>query len=546
MRVYFAATFALIQWLNAPAQTQKGGAISGIVTNRATGEPIRKAEVTVLDSHDAFGISITDSEGRFQVSSLPPGEYRVRVFHQGFERAAYGSRGPDRPGKIVTLAENEVRAGVPISLLPLGVITGVVLDEDGDPLPHAQVHLFRSAYHRGKQRLEPRNTAFANERGEYRFYNLQPGRFYLKAEPQNGPVIPSNRAVTESAPSAVTVLDAFYPSSFDVNGAEALAPIPGKELRGVDIRLRSRPAARLKGRLALPVDMPQKGQWSVQLVPLDIPGWNNRGFGGELPTDTFEDTNIEPGKHTLLATLTAEGRSYRGVQQVDLASGADHQVTVALQSTTDISGGVQVEGPSAGKYRRFQINLVPGDGIPYNDRNLRAATNGDLHFKLSGVPAGVWDIGVEPIPEGGFLKSMSLGDQDVLTEDMVIGPKSPTNLKIVISTQGAKLEGDLEGDPLKDGARATILLAPTGKFSRVQSFFHSKVTDAKGHFSLDGLRPGQYNLFAFEDMASDAYQDPEFLKPFAKWAHPVELREGQTASAKPRLIPASLMNGGRE
>jgi hypothetical protein len=53
------------------------------------------------------------------------------------------------------------------------------------------------------------------------------------------------------------------------------------------------------------------------------------------------------------------------------------------------------------------------------------------------------------------------------------------------------------------------------------------------------LSPGPYNVFAFEDLAPDAYLDPEFLKPFAKWGQPVELREGQTASAKPRLIPAS-------
>jgi hypothetical protein len=152
MRFLFALIFALILESSVSAQPQKGGAISGTVTNRLTGEPLRKAEVTVLDSHDAFGISITDSDGRYQVSGLPPGEYRVRVFHQGFERTAYGSRGPDRPGKIITLAENEKRAGIPVSLLPLGAISGVVLDQDGDPIPSAQCTYF-AAFTAGVNRL---------------------------------------------------------------------------------------------------------------------------------------------------------------------------------------------------------------------------------------------------------------------------------------------------------------------------------------------------------------------------------------------------------
>jgi hypothetical protein len=248
---------------------------------------------------------------------------------------------------------------------------------------------------------------------------------------------------------------------------------------------------------------------------------------------------MDPGRHILVAQLTAGDKRYRGVQTVELASGAEQQVTIPLQPTADLSGVVQVEGQGAEKYRRFEVSLVSGDGVPGFGGSPRAKTKDDLHFTLSNVPAGVWDINVDPIPAGGFVKGMYLGDQDVLTADMVIGPKSPTTLKIVISTQGAKLEGDLAGDPLKDGARATILLAPARKISRALSFFHTKVTDAKGHFSMDSLSPGQYNVFAFEDLAPDAYLDPEFLKPFAKWGQPVELREGQTASAKPRLIPAS-------
>jgi hypothetical protein len=366
----------------------------------------------------------------------------------------------------------------------------------------------------------------------------------LSAEPATGAIVYSNAAPAE--PLTATIFKGFYPSADDPSRAEAVSPIPGKELKGIDIRLRSRPAARLAGKIKFPPDAPPKGEWNVQLISMDAPNWGGRGYGGEIPTDSFEEVAAETGKYIVVASLAGEGKRFRAVQPVELVSGIEQMVTLSLQPAVDITGLVLVEGPGAEKYRHFRVSLASGDGIPDDRRTTRAVTRADLHFTLPNVPPGTWDIDVDPIPEGGFLKAMYLGDQDVLAEDMTIGPKSPTTLKIIIGTQGAKIEGDLDGDPLKDGARATILLAPAGKFSRVLSFFHTKVTDAKGHFTLDGLRPGQYNVFAFEDVAPDAYQDPEFLKPFAKWAQSLELHEGQTSTAKPRMIPVSLMSEAHE
>src|SRR5271166_4204133 len=152
MRVCFVAAFVLIASIGAVAQTQKGGTISGIVTNRMSGEPVRKAVVTVLDKDDAFGTAITESNGRFLFSDLPPGDYRVRVNRDGFEQVAYGGRGPNRPGKFISLSPGDVRSDIAVSIQPLSAISGMVLDAEGDPLTGAQVMLFRTVYQRGKPR----------------------------------------------------------------------------------------------------------------------------------------------------------------------------------------------------------------------------------------------------------------------------------------------------------------------------------------------------------------------------------------------------------
>jgi hypothetical protein len=44
----------------------------------------------------------------------------------------------------------------------------------------------------------------------------------------------------------------------------------------------------------------------------------------------------------------------------------------------------------------------------------------------------------------------------------------------------------------------------------------SGFTDEKGKFHLRDVAPGEYKIFAWEDVPFGAPQDPEFRKPFEK------------------------------
>ena len=81
-----------------------------------------------------------------------------------------------------------------------------------------------------------------------------------------------------------------------------------------------------------------------------------------------------------------------------------------------------------------------------------------------------------------------------------------------------------------------MFLAPEGKFSRVLSFYSRVLADEKGHFEMEGIHPGTYRIYAFEELSANGWQDPEFLKQYAGRGEAVTLAEGQTAEAKPKLI----------
>src|SRR5581483_6145604 len=136
------------------------------------------------------------------------------------------------------------------------------------------------------------------------------------------------------------------------------------------------------------------------------------------PAYAFGFEQLPSGSYILIAQASVEGKVFRGTEHATIGPERLDGVEIALEPGVDLAGHVTVEGPDAEKYSGGSVALFPGDGVPWNALLPRAPVNKDGSFKIAGVPPGVWDIDVTPIPRGGYLKSMRLGDEDVLTQDM--------------------------------------------------------------------------------------------------------------------------------
>src|SRR5690242_11886671 len=69
------------------------------------------------------------------------------------------------------------------------------------------------------------------------------------------------------------------------------------------------------------------------------------------------------------------------------------------------------------------------------------------------------------------------------------------------------------------------------------------MTDRYGNFSIKGIAPGGYKLFAFEEIEIGAYQDPGFLKRLENLGEAVSIREGSRENARIKMIPAGEAAG---
>jgi hypothetical protein len=200
----------------------------------------------------------------------------------------------------------------------------------------------------------------------------------------------------------------------------------------------------------------------------------------------------------------------------------------------ELKGRVQAEGVGFASQLRVRLTSPNTPGNP-----IMATTAADGHFTLEHVPPGTWDIAVEPIPEGGYIKSMRLGKQDVLTEDMEISGATDAPLNIVVSSHGGVVEGEID-DPAIAGHKAVmVLLAPTGRVRHVMSFFGFVQSQPDGKFKLRGLTPGTYKLLAFAELPPGDPRNPDLIARLEGKA--IEVREGETVRTKIGVITSAQL-----
>jgi hypothetical protein len=64
------------------------------------------------------------------------------------------------------------------------------------------------------------------------------------------------------------------------------------------------------------------------------------------------------------------------------------------------------------------------------------------------------------------------------------------------------------------------------------------VTDASGQVRMRGIAPGDYRIFAWEDIEKGAWQDPTFVRNHESSGKAIHINEGEKASTEISVIPS--------
>jgi hypothetical protein len=174
---------------------------------------------------------LTDNGGRFSFTDIEAGTYRLLVQQDGFVRQEYGQRVSTGQGTPLNLNSGDVLKDLTIRLTPAGNVAGRIVENSGKPAVSIPLQLLRAVYNRfGQRTFQTAGNARTNDRGEYRFYWITPGRYYLAGgTPQGVPATPGAIAGSPNE-SGDSYAFTFYPGVTDITRAIALEVRPGGDL----------------------------------------------------------------------------------------------------------------------------------------------------------------------------------------------------------------------------------------------------------------------------------------------------------------------------
>jgi hypothetical protein len=287
--------------------------------------------------------------------------------------------------------------------------------------------------------------------------------------------------------------------------------IPAKTLRGVYVSAMSRDSLRR--------------------------GYGGASYGGGVQDDlgNFEIHGVPPGSYVLSAGLNDGIHFYSGRALVDVGNTNVDGLAVVVGSGGALRGRLRLSPGAEMDITRLNVYLQPAENY---GGGASAQVKVDGTFVLENVFEGTYHVNVVGFPEEFYLQSARLGGADVLGPGLTISHNDPQgNLEVVLSKDGGRVDGVVLKNQGPAGGALVVLIPDPPNRGR-DDLYDSKTTDPLGRFSLLGLPPGDFKLFAWEQREGLSFTDPDFLKDYEDRGLRVHIEDKKQQSIQLQVIPA--------
>jgi protocatechuate 3,4-dioxygenase beta subunit len=464
--------------------TIKGKAAAGIVVGMRLSRP---------DQYASTYKAKTNQEGIYRITNVASGSYLVMPVAP----ALVMTDSLNNPqGQSVIVNENENADGINFELAPGGVITGKVSDSEGHPLIEERVSL-APADQRDQRGPFFNNSMTTDDRGVYRIFGVPAGHYKVSVgDPRFGG---SNRRQV--------AVQTFYPDVTDVAKAGIVNIEEGSEANKIDITVGEAPQGyAVTGRVIDEESGAPVAKLFILLMRIEtIDASNTHNSTEYLDSQTdaqgqFRLPNIRPGKYELTiyppddSDVRAEAPVKFDVMDQDVSG-----LVVKTTKGATITGTVVFEGgknnpaqpPQPMWIMVYTRNENNNTGTSSN-RSVRLKPDGT--FFAGGLAAGIANLSVQAM---GNTNGYSLAR---IEHDGVVQPNGiqiqngehVSGVRLVMTFSNGSIRGvvRIENGTLPPTTRMFIQIMKAGE----QTPFRGAEVDARGHFLVEALPPGSYEL----------------------------------------------------
>jgi len=394
--------------LTAPAP-QNIGVIEGMITRYGTTEGLASVRITITrDGQEELSgepDAVTDATGHFAIRNAAPGSYTIRASRPGYlspmQNEVEVQEGGSSKKIKVDLAQPTI---VNLGLSPGAAIAGRVIDPFGRPADAATIE---ASLILQDGTAKTRRTGISDDRGQYRLWGLEPGRYRLALEYRRGGVAffdGGNFVSTGALPlfASESWIKTYFPGTVDVERA-ALVDVPeGGAIEGIDFGFQTGQAFKITGTVIDPGRDKRSGVPDFYLIPLgsgepkvlEAPRMAQNTMGSNRTPGAFELRGVRPGRYLLYAEdwlVEPRGDNFV-VSQVTLDVSSDLTDVTLVMGGTSIVEGV-VRNASQQPASNVRVALIPPEdrrGHPMFYKEVRSDASG--RFTIKGVMPGDYTV----------------------------------------------------------------------------------------------------------------------------------------------------------
>jgi 5-hydroxyisourate hydrolase-like protein (transthyretin family) len=486
----------------------------------------------------------TDRSGRFLVPDLDEGAYRLLVTQNGYVRQEYSQRVFPGQGTLISLAVGQAFKDITIRLTEAGNAGGRIVDDSGLPAAGVPLQLLKASYNQTGQRiLQQAGTARTNDRGEYRFYWMTPGRYYVAGGNAAANYTFQGFGGMNPNEPAESYMLTYYPGVTDISRATAIDIQSGSEAV-LDFVVPKQQLFTVSGKVVNPA--PASASGTLPAVTVSLAFQTLTGFNGAFfpqpqqqdydpATGIFVLRDVLPGSYMLQAA--ASGFSAR--MPVEVTNSNVENLVVTVNSGVSITGRFITDSgnlPPANTLQ-VQMRLTSNDLQNYMGTapgSPNAAADGS--FSIPGVLPGEYRI-VANSSQDFYVKELRYNRLDALTNPVSVCCNSDSaTIEVVISRNVGQIDGVIVDDRMQPVPGVQAVLIPDAR--QRTELFKTATTDQTGRFVMPGLTPGDYKLFAWEGLENYGYFDPEVMRRAEALGKPVHVGESSKLAVEGKTIPA--------
>jgi protocatechuate 3,4-dioxygenase beta subunit len=325
-----------------PAQSRDAtGAIRGRVLAHDA-RPIAGATVQLLplDGEGARRAAVTDASGRYDITGLAAGRFRLRASKAGLVAVEYGQSRALQPGRVINLTSSQRLTGIDVTMPKGSAVEGTLVDAWGEPVEDASVEAWQSRFVDGRTSLSPTANVRSDrtdDRGRYRVYGLLPGSYYVVASDASARGGGPGRGGRGMGSARV-----FYPGTSTVLNAVPVQIDVAQDASGLDIAFSPGRTARVVGSAVSASGQPARGRATLSVSQRSGVPVLPQQMAGIDASGAFEFANVAPGDYVVQVIAGGEGGRGGG-------RGGGPQGGGRAGGGTPSDGGARQRGAGAGR-----------------------------------------------------------------------------------------------------------------------------------------------------------------------------------------------------